>query len=88
MRNLGKDWRNQYLCALLLEVLPQFQQVGVTPTEEAVRIFEKYSKMLEQIKQMDLLEVWDVKPILDVGFPDPRSGMLLTWSREMSCVKR
>lgn len=83
IRRLKADWKSQYLCALLLEVIPHWKgddattatttttstATTTTPTADAERILQKYSIFLSRIFDLGLENAYDLKPILGVRTP-------------------
>lgn len=64
IRELGAEWRSQYLCALMLEAIPYWKEGGPDRTQE---VLVKYSTFLSQIKDMDLEEAHAFKTVLNVS---------------------
>ncbi|KAI5850992.1 hypothetical protein BZA05DRAFT_337958 [Tricharina praecox] len=62
IRELGAEWRSQYLCALMLEAIPYWKEGGPDRTQE---VLVKYSTFLSQIKDMDLEEAHAFKTVLN-----------------------
>ncbi|KAF8249873.1 hypothetical protein K440DRAFT_542583 [Wilcoxina mikolae CBS 423.85] len=65
IRKLGADWKSQYLCALLLAVIPHWKGNDATPTAEAEGTLQKYSVFLSRIGELGLEEAHAFKPILN-----------------------
>jgi len=66
IRKLGADWKSQYLCAMLLEVIPHWNGNDATPADQAEEIIRKYSTFLTRIGELGLEEAHAFKPILNV----------------------
>jgi tRNA nucleotidyltransferase (CCA-adding enzyme) len=77
IRNLGADWRNQYLCALLLETIPFWKQGNQTLGPEVEEIMKKYSNVLTRINILGLTEACSLKSILDVCNQIWRSALII-----------
>jgi tRNA nucleotidyltransferase (CCA-adding enzyme) len=67
IRKLGADWKSQYLCAMILEAIPLWNEGDATPTPEAEKVLEKYGAFLAQIRDQGLEEAHAFKPILNVS---------------------
>jgi tRNA nucleotidyltransferase (CCA-adding enzyme) len=67
IRKLGADWKNQYLCAMILEAIPLWNEGDAAPTPEAEKVLEKYGIFLAQIRDLGLEEAYAFRPILNVS---------------------
>lgn len=65
IRNLGKDWTNQYLLALLLKAMPYWEQGDVKPKKVSEKVFERYAGVLRRVEGLGLWRVWEEKHVLD-----------------------
>ncbi|KAI5779264.1 hypothetical protein EDC01DRAFT_719055 [Geopyxis carbonaria] len=63
IRQLGADWKSQFLCALLLETIPVWTRNVVNT--ESKKVWEKYHVLLANIKELGLMHAHSIRPILD-----------------------
>ena len=74
IRRLKAEWKSQYLCALLLEVIPDWG------TPNAEKVLQKYSIFLSRIFDLGLEDAYDLRPILGVRTPVCLARVFLIWS--------
>jgi tRNA nucleotidyltransferase (CCA-adding enzyme) len=88
VRRLGADWKIQYLCAMLLEIIWVWEEGSTSPSPKAEEIIQKYSKFLHRVEDLGLLQAYTFKPVLNVRLTQWSALSALTFvqGKEMMVV--
>ncbi|RIB08911.1 tRNA nucleotidyltransferase [Gigaspora rosea] len=65
IRDIGSQWYNAFILALICELLPKYPDIESGILNESYKIIEKYNKLVDLIIDLELQNCFNDKPIIN-----------------------